>query len=78
MEWEELPDNLYSRIVAYLNDVDPKDQKDWPRQHEWLATRLNDLHRVFADRIRELDADDWQADGGPSEARPKHVVSRSR
>jgi len=56
-----------SRIAAYLDDADPKDEQDWPRQHEWLATRLNDMHRVFARRIRELDADTWQTDGGPDE-----------
>ena len=70
LEWEERSGQLHSRIAAYLDDADPKDEKDWPRQHQWLATRLNDLHRVFADRIRELNADDWQPDGGPDEAVP--------
>ncbi len=70
LEWEEFPSNRDSRITVYLNDVNPGDEQDWPRQHEWLATRLNDLHRVFAHRIRELDADAWQADGDPDEAAP--------
>ena len=70
LEWEELPNRQDSRIAAYLSDVDPKDEKDWPRQHQWLATRLNDLHRVFADRIKELNADDWQPSSGPDEAVP--------
>ena len=70
LEWQELPNRQDSRIAAYLNDADPKDEQDWPLQHEWLATRLNDLHRVFARRIRELNADDWQTDGGPDEAAP--------
>lgn len=70
LEWEELPNRQDSRIAAYLNDVDPKGKKDWPRQHQWLATRLNDLHRVFADRIKELNADDWQPSSGPDEAVP--------
>ena len=38
-----------------LNDLDPEDEADWPRQHEWLAKRLNDMHRVFAPRVRALD-----------------------
>lgn len=27
---------------------------DWRRQHTWLADHLNDLHRVFASRVRRL------------------------
>lgn len=60
LEWEELPSRRDCRISSYLNDVDPEDDADWPRQHEWLAKRLNDMHRVFAQRVRVLDADDWQ------------------
>lgn len=26
----------------------------WPQQHEWLYDRLNDLHRVFHNRIKAL------------------------
>jgi hypothetical protein len=55
LEWEELPDAQACRIACYLNDVDPADKKDWPRQHEWLAKRLNDMHRVFAPRVRALE-----------------------
>ncbi len=68
LEWEELPARRDSRISAYLNDADPENEKDWPRQHEWLDARLNDMHRVFADRVRALDADAWRADGGPDAA----------
>ena len=70
LEWEEFPNRQDSRITAYMSDVDPEDEQDWPRQHQWLATRLNDLHRVFADRIKELNADDWQPNSGPDEAAP--------
>ena len=61
LEWEELPSRQDSRISVYLSDVDPEDETDWPRQHEWLAVRLNDMHRVFAFRVRALDADTWQS-----------------
>lgn len=60
LDWEELPSRRDSRISSYLNEVDPEDRADWPRQHEWLAKRLNDMHRVFAHRVSELDADAWQ------------------
>ena len=29
-------------------------------EHEWLAKRLNELHRVLAPRIRTLDPDSWR------------------
>ena len=54
---EELPTKRDCRIVSYLNGVDPENEGDWTRQHEWLAKRLNDMHRVFAQRVRVLDAD---------------------
>lgn len=57
LEWEELPTKRDCRVAAYLNDVDPEDQSDWPRQHKWLARQLNDMHRVFASRIKALDSD---------------------
>jgi hypothetical protein len=60
LEWDELPSRRDCRISCYLNEVDPEDEADWPRQHEWLARRLNDMHRVFAQRVSALDADAWQ------------------
>jgi hypothetical protein len=59
LEWEELPSRRDCRISCYLNEVDPEDEAGWPRQHEWLAKRLNDMHRVFAHRVSALDADAW-------------------
>jgi len=53
--WEELPARRDSRVSIYLDDVDPEDEADWPRQHAWLAARLNDMHRVFANRVRFLE-----------------------
>jgi len=40
LEWEELP-GRDQRIASYLKDVDPKDEEEWPRQHEWLATEAS-------------------------------------
>jgi len=57
LDWEELPTGQDSRIATYLTEVDPDDRGDWPRQHEWLAKRLNDLHRVFAPRVGSLNVD---------------------
>ena len=53
--WKEL--SKYCRVSVPLRDVNPREESDWPRQHEWLAARLNDMHRVFAERIRSLEVD---------------------
>ena len=62
LNWEELPNRQDSRISIYLENADPEDEADWPRQHQWLAERLNDFHRVFASRVRALNAEDWGGD----------------
>lgn len=56
LEWEEQPGQQESRVSCYLDGVDPEDESDWPRQHEWLARHMNDLHRVFATYISTLSA----------------------
>ena len=62
LEWEELPAGQDCRIASYLDGVNPEEESDWPRQHEWLAKRLNDMHGAFFRRVRELNADDWRRD----------------
>lgn len=53
--WDEVADDQNSsRVFIQLDVADPEETDDWPRQHRWLADRLNDLHRVFAARIRTL------------------------
>lgn len=74
LEWEELPAGRDSRVSIYLNDVDPKDEADWPRQHEWLAARLNEMHRIFAPRVRTLNLDTRQFDGGEEMNSPVDLV----
>jgi Domain of unknown function (DUF4268) len=67
LEWQELPTKRDSRVCVYLNDVDPEDEADWSRQHEWFAKHLNDLHRVLGPRVRDLDAGGPDSEGGPSQ-----------
>lgn len=55
LDWQRLPDRRASRVAAVLSPADPEELGDWPRQHRWLATRLNDFHRVFAQRLRAID-----------------------
>jgi len=60
LDWEELPEGKDSRIVVSLDDAVPENEADWTRQHEWLARRLNEMHRVLAPRVRLLDPDSWR------------------
>ena len=60
LDWEELPEGQDSRISVSLDDADPENEADWTRQHEWLARRLNEMHRVLAPRVRLLDPDSWR------------------
>lgn len=58
LSWEELPEKKASRIAAYLQDVDPTDEADWPRQHKWLAENIQKLRTTFETRVRNLELDD--------------------
>ncbi|MGI4731437.1 MAG: DUF4268 domain-containing protein [Janthinobacterium lividum] len=60
LDWEELPEGKDTRISTPLSGIDPEDQSDWSRQHEWLADRLNQFHRVFCNRVKLLDAGAWR------------------
>ena len=60
LDWDELPEGKDARISTPLNSTDPEDQAAWPRQHDWLAARLNEFYRVFVNRVRTLDAKSWQ------------------
>jgi hypothetical protein len=66
LDWEELPSRRDCRVASYLSDVDPEDHGQWPRQHKWFAKRLNDMHRVFARRVAELDVDQWSPESETS------------
>ena len=53
LEWKEQPNGIESRIFS-LENADPWDKSDWPRQHMWLAERLNRMHQVFVPRVKNL------------------------
>jgi hypothetical protein len=58
-EWRELPDKKESHIVLQLEGADPANRTDWTRQHEWLKQTLDLFQRVFAARVKSLDADSY-------------------
>ena len=55
LEWgDQSPTSRDRRISYYRRDVDPDDESDWPAQHEWLAKHVNNMHRVFFQRVRDV------------------------
>lgn len=54
--WKELKEGIESKIETVLENADPSDRSDWPRQHEWIKNALEKFYAVFRHRIRELDA----------------------
>lgn len=59
LDWRELPERKGSRIVLFRMNTDPTDESDWPAQHKWLADTIEKFDRVFRDRVKTLNADDW-------------------
>jgi hypothetical protein len=58
----------FASIVWY--GADRTDRTQWPAQHQWLAEKLEKLHRVFAPRVKALnlgeglEPDDDEGPGG--------------
>ena len=51
---DQSPDARDQRISYYLRDINPENKSDRQRQHEWIASKLNALHRAFANRVKNL------------------------
>ena len=52
--WDALENRKSSRIALYKDEADPKDEKQWPFQHAWLAEMLEKLHGVFKIYVQSL------------------------
>ena len=61
LDWREMPDRQQSRIVLRWDNCDPNERKDWPKQHDWLQKNLEQFHAVFAQRVKQLDLDDYDS-----------------
>lgn len=59
LEWGEKPNNKESYIRLRRYDVDTTNRQEWPSQHAWLQEKLETFHRVFAARIKALNAKDY-------------------
>lgn len=61
LDWDENPKRRNQLVRIRLEEADPADAQDRVRQYEWLASRLNQLHRAFAKNIKELKIEDLDA-----------------
>jgi hypothetical protein len=59
LQWQEFPEQKNSYISLYNNSANPKKKKEWDQQFAYLLENLEKYHKVFASRIKELDAGDW-------------------
>lgn len=54
LDWNPLPDRQSSWIGLTLQDANPTNDADWPRQHGWLEKGLRRLHGTFSPRVKQL------------------------
>ena len=59
-EWDEQAGSIYKRISLRKENTDSTDETDWANQHEWFASKLELFDKVFRQRIKALNADDWE------------------
>ena len=54
LEWHSRPDKKEARIFLVLNNADPFDEKDRPRQYEWLVNTAVTFYKTFRPYILKL------------------------
>lgn len=59
LDWDPMHDRKGARASITHGETDVGDVTLWPAQHDWLIRHLSAMHTVFHDRIRLLDAKDW-------------------
>ena len=59
LNWRENPDTKYSYIVIFKESDNHTNRDAWRSLLEWHFDNLEALHRVFAPRIKTLDASDY-------------------
>lgn len=58
LEWRELPEKTTSKIILFL-DANPTDETQWITQHGWFRENIEKFDRVFRNRIKNLDLEQW-------------------
>jgi hypothetical protein len=61
LDWFAPAGKKQCRILLRRPDTDPALRDKWPEQLEWLRQKLELFHRVFAPRVKNMDASDHVA-----------------
>lgn len=59
LTWDERPTAKYCIVDTALQSDEIKNRDNWPELLNWMYEKLEALHRVFAPRIKTLDASDY-------------------
>ncbi|MCB9006098.1 MAG: DUF4268 domain-containing protein [Ardenticatenaceae bacterium] len=59
LRWRELSKRKQSRIDLDNTSFDLYNRAQWSQQHAWLQQTLEGFHKIFASRIKTLDAADY-------------------
>lgn len=60
LEWSERQTRKQCYIFLCKYQTNPENRQEWEAQHEWLKEKLELFHRVFAQRIKGLNAADYE------------------
>jgi hypothetical protein len=58
--WDDHADEKACGIYCVLPEVDLGDLDRWPEYYHWLSDHLERFHEVFAERVKHLNATDYQ------------------
>lgn len=56
----EFVKKLRTNSIEVTEDMDPRDESDWPRQVKWIIETLASFDRAFRNRLQDIDPEDWQ------------------
>jgi Domain of unknown function (DUF4268) len=60
LEWEPQTERLGHSIACVLAEADLTVREQWNDYYQWLCAYLEQFYEVFADRVKRLNADDYQ------------------
>ena len=60
LEWRLMDNSQNGRIILRNGIADPTNENDWPDQIRWMSDALEKFDGAFRQRVRDLDASDWQ------------------
>lgn len=58
----EFVKKLRTISIEVTEDMDPRDESDWPRQIKWIQKTLASFDRAFRQRVQDIDPEDWQVE----------------